>query len=90
MYIPGKNTFLSGYRCQILFLAMAYNIKRKGDRGLFVFRFQVTGSDFLLCIEINEDSNSHPMLQKGVFRCSRGCIIIIIIITLFTVGKEIL
>ena len=48
-----------------------YNIKRKGDRSLFVFHFQVTGSDFLLFIEINDDNDSHPMLQTVVFRCSR-------------------
>ena len=50
----------------------AYDSKRKGDCSLFVFRFQVTGSDFLLHIEINDDSNCHPILQKGVFLRSIG------------------
>ena len=50
----------------------AHDRKRKGQRILFVFRFQVKVSVFLLGTEINDDSNCHPMFQKGVFQCSRG------------------
>ena len=52
----------------------AYDSKREGDRSLFVFRFQATGSDFLLGIEINDDSHCHLMFQTGIFQRSRGCV----------------
>ena len=49
----------------------AYDSRRTGDCSLFLFHFQVKGSDFLLGIEINDDGNCYPMSQKGVLRRPR-------------------
>ena len=78
-YKPYHSVGYLSFRTMLGYLAssvelQAYDNKWEGDRSLLVFRFHVTGSDFLLGTEINDDSHCHPMFQTGVSQYSRSCV----------------